>query len=59
MGKLNERLDIVEILFSDVVLRQQLYEDHLRRIPDCQIIAKKLLKKKASLQDCYRYIMIV
>jgi len=56
--KLEERLDIVEALVVDVVLRQSLYEDHLRRIPDCQLLSRKLSKKRATLQDCYRYDLV-
>ncbi|CAL8100976.1 unnamed protein product [Orchesella dallaii] len=52
--KLEERLDVVEALVEDVVLRQCLYEDHLRRIPDCQVLSRKLSRKRATLQDCYR-----
>lgn len=52
--KLEERFDLVQILVDDVILRQALRDDHLRRVPDCQFIARKFLKKKATLQDCYR-----
>lgn len=54
INKIQERLDIVDILVVDVVLRQSLYEEHLRRIPDCQMLSRKLMKKRATLQDCYR-----
>lgn len=59
INKLQERLDVVDALVEDVVLRQSLFEDHLRRIPDCQVLSRKLLKKRATLQDCYRgYVCI-
>nr|XP_049703684.1 DNA mismatch repair protein Msh2 [Helicoverpa armigera] len=51
---INERLDIVELLKSNSQLRLQLHEDHLRRIPDLQALARRLTRKKANLQDCYR-----
>ncbi|XP_063826756.1 DNA mismatch repair protein Msh2 isoform X2 [Ostrinia nubilalis] len=51
---INERLDIVELLVRSSQLRLQLYEDHLRRIPDLQALARRLSRKKANLHDCYR-----
>ncbi|XP_012264178.2 DNA mismatch repair protein Msh2 [Athalia rosae] len=51
---IKERHDIVEALVKDNELRTSLMEDHLRRIPDCQQLAKKLAKNKATLQDCCR-----
>ncbi|ODN00753.1 DNA mismatch repair protein Msh2 [Orchesella cincta] len=57
--KLEERLDIVEALVGDIVLRKTLCDDHLRRIPDCQVLSRKLLKKRATLQDCYKGYMCI
>ncbi|CAH2084761.1 unnamed protein product [Euphydryas editha] len=51
---INERLDIVELLMDNSQLRLQLHEDHLRRIPDLQVLARRLTRKKANLHDCYR-----
>ncbi|CAK1555301.1 unnamed protein product [Leptosia nina] len=51
---INERLDIVELLVENSQLRLQLHEDHLRRIPDLQALARKLTRKKANLHGCYR-----
>ncbi|KAL0880170.1 hypothetical protein ABMA27_002639 [Loxostege sticticalis] len=51
---INERLDIVELLVGSSQLRLQLHEDHLRRIPDLQALARRLSRKKANLHDCYR-----
>ncbi|XP_034173132.2 DNA mismatch repair protein spel1 [Osmia lignaria lignaria] len=54
LSLIKERHDIVEALVNDNELRSNLSEDHLRRIPDLQVLAKKLSKKKATLQDCYK-----
>ncbi|XP_060801503.1 DNA mismatch repair protein Msh2 [Amyelois transitella] len=51
---INERLDIVELLVNSSQLRLQLYDDHLRRIPDLQALARRLTRKKANLHDCYK-----
>jgi DNA mismatch repair protein MSH2 len=55
MNKINERLDIVETLVTGTDIRQQLYDQHLRTIPDLQALMRKIQRKKANLQDCYRY----
>ena len=55
---ISERHDIVQILVEDTEMRQALYEEHLRRVPDLQSLAKRLQRKKASLQDCYRYMCV-
>lgn len=57
MNSINERHDVVEALFSDTEVRQELYDDHLRRIPDFQALSKKLQRNKATMQDCYRYFL--
>lgn len=54
LGAINERADIVETLFRNPNVRQELHDEHLRKIPDLQCLAKKLQRKKASIQDCYR-----
>lgn len=55
INKINERLDIVEALVLDTDIRQQLFDQHLRTIPDLQALMRKIQRKKANLQDCYRY----
>ncbi|XKL61911.1 hypothetical protein PGB90_001744 [Kerria lacca] len=54
MNAINERHEIVETLYQDTEVRQELYDEHLRKIPDFQSLAKKLQRNKATMQDCYR-----
>ncbi|XP_076658764.1 DNA mismatch repair protein spel1 isoform X1 [Halictus rubicundus] len=59
LALIKERHDIVEAFVNDNDLRSALSDDHLRRIPDLQILSKKLSRKKANLQDCYKIYMSV
>ena len=45
-----ERLDVVEVLVSDIQLRQGLWEEHLRAMPDLGRLARKLQRGKGTLQ---------
>lgn len=54
LALIKERHDVVETLLEDSTLRSQLSEEHLRKIPDLQQLAKKLGKKKAGLYECFK-----
>ncbi|KAJ4452329.1 hypothetical protein ANN_03854 [Periplaneta americana] len=56
---IEERHDVVQAILLNTEMRQALREEHLRRIPDLQALAKKLGRKKAGLQDCYRIYQAV
>lgn len=47
---IEERLNIVEILANDSVLRESLLENYLKKMPDLQKIEWKFIKNKATLQ---------
>ncbi|PSN55331.1 DNA mismatch repair protein Msh2 [Blattella germanica] len=56
---ISSRHDVVETVLQDAEMRQALREEHLRRIPDLQALAKRLGRKKAGLQECYRIYQAV
>lgn len=54
LALIKERHDIVDILLKNQDLRSALSEEHLKQIPDLEQLSKKLTRKKARLQDCFR-----
>jgi DNA mismatch repair protein MSH2 len=52
--KIQERLDLVEMLVGETEIRQACHEEHLRRFPDFQRLAGRFLAKKATLQEAYK-----
>lgn len=59
LRQISERLDVVEALQLDRSTADILYEDILRRVPDISALTRKLIHKKAGLQECYRLYQLV
>lgn len=53
---ISERQDVVSALMDDSELRMSLSEEHLRRFPDLQLLARRLQRKNATMQDCYKLV---
>ncbi|GMR53791.1 hypothetical protein PMAYCL1PPCAC_23986 [Pristionchus mayeri] len=49
-----ERQDVIEGLIHSSSLLKTLHSSHLDKLPDLSFLARKLLRKKARLIDCYR-----
>ncbi|KAH9808943.1 muts domain V-domain-containing protein [Melampsora americana] len=54
LHEIEQRQMLVNILFHDGLLRQQLQEDHLKAMPDLTRIARRLTQGAASLEDVVR-----
>ncbi|XP_065184148.1 DNA mismatch repair protein Msh2-like isoform X2 [Sycon ciliatum] len=54
LNKITERHNVVEVMVDNTELRQSLVDEHLKKIPDFCRLAKRLQRKKASLQDLVR-----
>ncbi|XP_058455640.1 DNA mismatch repair protein spellchecker 1 [Malaya genurostris] len=56
---IKDRHDIVECLVDNAQTRSELHDLHLKRLPDILLVIRKLLRKKASLQDIFRLYQVV
>nr|CAH7723008.1 unnamed protein product [Callosobruchus chinensis] len=56
---INERLDVVVSLIKDPNTRSVVVKEMLPRMSDLMPLARKLLSKRANLQDCYRVYQTV
>lgn len=54
VGKIEERLDVVEAMVNNSEMRHCLYDDFLRRFSDLARLAKRLQRQKVSLQELYK-----
>jgi DNA mismatch repair protein MSH2 len=52
--QINERHDVVEAMVGDVDLRERLRSVQLRALPDIERLARKLERRKTTLQDLCR-----
>jgi len=59
LDMIRERLDLVEQFVQNSDVRQSLYDDHLRKMPDFQRISTKFQNKKANLQDMYKVYVAI
>lgn len=58
-ASIKDRHDIVECFIDSSSTRTELHDDYLKRMPDIMMLGKKLMRKKASLQDIFRLYQIV
>lgn len=54
LNRINERLDIVECFVKNSEIRTLLRKGGLAKMPDLMTLSKKILGKRAKLQDCYK-----
>ncbi|XP_034669005.1 DNA mismatch repair protein spellchecker 1 [Drosophila subobscura] len=56
---LNDRHNIVECLLESSDTLETLSLDYLKRIPDILMLTKKLMRRKATLQDLFRIYQVI
>uniref|UniRef100_A0A182VSS0 DNA mismatch repair proteins mutS family domain-containing protein n=1 Tax=Anopheles minimus TaxID=112268 RepID=A0A182VSS0_9DIPT len=56
---IKDRHDIVEYFVDNTMVRTDLYENHLKKLPDIMFVLKRLLRRKASLQDIFRLYQVI
>ena len=49
--RIERRLNVVELLCVDALTRQNLHEDHLKRMPDLGSLCRRLASKRGTLRD--------
>uniref|UniRef100_A0A0N5AJT6 DNA_MISMATCH_REPAIR_2 domain-containing protein n=1 Tax=Syphacia muris TaxID=451379 RepID=A0A0N5AJT6_9BILA len=59
LRQISERLDVVEALKLNPSTLNVLYDDILRRVPDISSLVRKLVQKRAGLQECYRLYQLI
>lgn len=56
---LKDRLDFVQCLVESPSTLTDLHDDHLKKIPDVMMLTRRLMRKKATLQDIFRLYQVV
>lgn len=56
---IKDRHDIVECLVDASSARGELHDVYMKKMPDVMVLSKKLMRKKASLQDIFRVYQVV
>nr|WCZ58541.1 DNA mismatch repair protein Msh2 [Andalucia godoyi] len=57
-GSISERHDLVEALLADPVLRQNIADEHIKKLPDLDRIIKKLVRGRGTLEDAVRLYQV-
>lgn len=56
---LNDRHNVVQCLLEAPTTLKTIHEDFLKRIPDILMLTKKLMRRKATLQDIFRIYQVI
>ncbi|XP_053675330.1 DNA mismatch repair protein spellchecker 1 [Anopheles nili] len=56
---IKDRHDIVEYFYNDPTVRSELHDNHMKKLPDILLLLKRLLRRKASLQDIFRLYQVI
>ncbi|GLH03733.1 DNA mismatch repair protein spellchecker 1 [Gryllus bimaculatus] len=59
VNAITERHDVVEVLINNPETFNNMYEKHLCQVPDFHNLSRRLLHRKATLQECYRIYQAV
>lgn len=55
---IKDRHDIVDYFVGNTMVRAELHDNHLKKLPDIMFVLKRLLRRKASLQDIFRLYQV-